>query len=98
MLSVKESCLCRRLSKKPVRLTVSTGIHMHRDVKPENVFFTSMKSFLLTDCDSAVVIMEGQSSRQCCGTPGYLAPEVPSQNHYNELVDLFSFGAVMTLW
>jgi len=34
-------------------------------------------------------------SRQCFGTPGYLALEVFKQKHCNELVDVFSLGAVM---
>jgi len=80
-------------------LNALTHIHsmgfMHRDIKPENVLLTLTRRFVLADFGAAVHIPEGQSSLQCVGTPGYLAPEVLKRKSYNELVDLFSLGATM---
>lgn len=67
--------------------------YMHRDVKPENVLLDAKGRFVLADCGAAV----RGSTRVCTGTPGYLAPEVLSNKAYNELVDLFSLGAMMHL-
>jgi len=70
--------------------------YMHRDVKPDNVLINSTGCFVLADCGEAVPISEGRLAK-VCGTPGYLAPEVLNRRHYNELVDLFSLGAMMYL-
>lgn len=52
--------------------------------------------FLLADCGAAVPIsVGGRASGLCVGTPGYIAPEILHNKPYNELVDLFSLGAMM---
>jgi len=70
--------------------------YMHRDVKPENVLIDTTGRFILGDCGAAVQVFQGRLY-QMCGTPGYLAPEVLNGGHYNELIDLFSLGAMMHL-
>ena len=30
-----------------------------------------------------------------CGTPGYIAPEVFTSNHFDEKCDMFSIGVIM---
>lgn len=68
---------------------------MHRDIKPENVLLNS-GCFVLADFGEAAPIQEGRLSRMC-GTPGYMAPELLDGRRYNELVDLFSLGALLHL-
>jgi len=69
---------------------------IHCDIKPENVLIDTTGCFILADFGEAVPILVGPLCRRS-GTPGYVAPEVLNQRHYNELVDLFSLGALLHL-
>ena len=51
---------------------------MHRDVKPENILFTSSESsdMKLIDFGYAGLWREDKQLTGLCGTPDYVAPEV----------------------
>ncbi|CAD8109476.1 unnamed protein product [Paramecium sonneborni] len=74
---------------------------LHRDLKPENMLLR--KKGVLED----VVIADfgladfydplGNYMFQRCGTPGFVAPEVLQDKHYDSKVDIFSVGCLMFL-
>jgi len=70
--------------------------YMHCDIKPDNVLIDATGCFVLADFSESVPIPVGQWSTRR-GTTGYMAPEVFNGRHYNELVDLFSLGALLHL-
>lgn len=71
---------------------------VHRDLKPENLLLKS------TDCDYelkiadfglACFIEEGELLDLRCGSPGYVAPELLSDEGYNTKADIFSAGVIL---
>lgn len=70
---------------------------VHRDLKPENLMFTSSAAgalVKLTDFGIAHVSVAGESCRQLCGTPLYVAPEVLLRLPYGSAADLWSLGVI----
>ncbi|KAG6331844.1 hypothetical protein ID866_7247 [Astraeus odoratus] len=72
----------------------------HRDLKPENVLLTSDNPPIVkvADFGLAKVVDSLTFLRTMCGTPGYLAPEVVTQNDqegYSHLVDSWSVGVIV---
>lgn len=75
----------------------------HRDLKPENILlknkgdaaaikitdFGLSKIFFAEDAEQEVLM------KTACGTPGYVAPEVLSHEHYTSQVDLWSIGVIV---
>ena len=68
---------------------------IHRDIKPDNIFISSMGDFKLGDfgiartMDNTVMMM----SRK--GTPNYMAPEVYFSKPYDNTADIYSLGIVL---
>ncbi len=68
---------------------------IHRDIKPDNIFLSSMGDFKLGDfgiartMDNTVMMM----SRK--GTPNYMAPEVYFSKPYDNTADIYSLGIVL---
>eukprot|EP00667_Euglena_gracilis_P003845 EG_transcript_3857 len=65
---------------------------MHRDLKGANVFLDRHLHAKLADFDLAT---QQPSSRDMCGTPGYMAPEVIRGRKYGKACDVFSFGSLL---
>ena len=73
---------------------------VHRDLKPENIIYSDRSE------DAKIKISDFGLSRDTsgkgdrplktsCGTPGYVAPEIIRQLHYDESVDLWALGVII---
>lgn len=70
---------------------------VHRDLKPENLLMIDKQN------DAAVKIadfgfarrLEGARLTDRCGTPGYVAPEVITQEPYGVTADVWSLGVII---
>lgn len=70
---------------------------VHRDIKLQNVLLVSKNSHTrvkIGDFSLAEYFNEKEMTIKC-GTPGFMAPEIFSQNSYNEKIDIFSTGIVL---
>ena len=71
---------------------------IHRDIKPENIIltepnFTDIKIF---DFGLAEYLVEGSELIfKRSGTPGYVAPEILKDHHYDDRSDMFSLGVIL---
>lgn len=71
----------------------------HRDLKPENLLVT------LEDLDEAVIkisdfglarkVTTENKASTVCGTPGYVAPEILSEEPYDHRCDYWSLGVIL---
>lgn len=70
----------------------------HRDVKPENLLYTSKAPdavLKLTDFGFAKHTTSINSLNTPCYTPYYVAPEVLGPEHYDKSCDMWSLGVIM---
>uniref|UniRef100_A0A8C4QSX4 non-specific serine/threonine protein kinase n=1 Tax=Eptatretus burgeri TaxID=7764 RepID=A0A8C4QSX4_EPTBU len=70
----------------------------HRDVKPENLLYTSIRPnavLKLTDFGFAKETLNNKSLATPCYTPYYVAPEVLGPERYDKSCDMWSLGVVM---
>jgi protein kinase A len=72
----------------------SLGI-VYRDLKPENVLFTSTGHIKIGDLGFAKMLNPGQKTTSFCGTPSYLAPELLERKPYDHAVDWWTFGVLI---
>jgi serine/threonine protein kinase len=72
---------------------------IHRDLKPENILFAdkSLQTVHLVDFGFMTRESEFNLLFTRCGTPGYVAPEVLEDKHYNSKIDVYSVGLVFYL-
>ena len=68
---------------------------IHRDVKPENIFFHENAGFKLGDFGIARSLENASSGLSHKGTYSYMAPEVYHEQNYDETVDTYSLGIVL---
>ena len=69
---------------------------LYRDLKPENIMIDSNGHIKLTDFGlSKMVTKSKEKAFTICGTPQYLAPEILSDDGYDNSVDWWSLGCVM---
>ena len=69
---------------------------LYRDLKPENIMLDSNGHIKLTDFGlSKMVTKSKEKAFTICGTPQYLAPEILSDDGYDNSVDWWSLGCVM---
>ncbi|KAL9410859.1 hypothetical protein AB3S75_044604 [Citrus x aurantiifolia] len=90
-------------SKPIVKRLVQAISHMHkagvvhRDLKPDNILFSSEDTVKISDFGSADIVGGGEvvAMRGVVGTPYYVAPEVLAGMEYNEKVDVWSCGVIL---
>lgn len=71
---------------------------VHRDLKPENLILakpTDDSDLLIADFGFATFIEDDKPLYLRCGSPGYVAPEVLSDEGYGVEADVFSSGVIM---
>ncbi|KIK57289.1 hypothetical protein GYMLUDRAFT_204178 [Collybiopsis luxurians FD-317 M1] len=74
----------------------SLGI-THRDLKPQNILLTedNPPNVKVADFGLSKFVDAQNKLTTKCGTPAFVAPEVISQGHYDNLVDSWSIGLIV---
>jgi len=68
---------------------------IHRDLKSQNVLIG--ENYKVNLCDLGLATVQEAAKRlTVCGTHEWMAPEILLQDHYDDKVDVFSFGVVLT--
>ncbi len=81
--------ICHALS-----LCEEKGI-VHRDIKPDNIFYSQTGTFKLGDFGTARRTEFTRSVYSFAGTRGYLAPEIEKNQKYDNRSDIYSLGIVL---
>lgn len=68
---------------------------VHRDVKLENIMWSSNGRVVLTDFGLCCRMLDAEEMKRRCGTPGYIAPEMLGKKVYDAKVDIFAAGVVL---
>ena len=69
---------------------------LYRDLKPENILIDATGHIKLTDFGLSKMVKKiKEKAFTICGTPQYLAPEVLTDEGYDNCVDWWSLGCVM---
>ena len=68
---------------------------VHRDIKPQNIFFAKDGCYKLGDFGIARVAEKTGSATARIGTYTYMAPEVYNGEHYGAGADIYSLGMVL---
>ncbi|KAI5079577.1 hypothetical protein GOP47_0005056 [Adiantum capillus-veneris] len=65
---------------------------IHRDLKCDNIFINGNNGEVkIGDLGLATILRQAPAAQSVIGTPEFMAPEL-YEEHYNELVDVYSFG------
>lgn len=69
---------------------------IHRDLKPSNILIAEDGTFKVSDFGiSKLVTPDDSSSTVGFGTQKFMAPEIINEQHYDEKVDVYSFGVLV---
>lgn len=68
---------------------------IHRDIKDDNLFISDNGHYKIGDFGVSKVLERSERAKTIKGTKAFLAPEVLSNNTYDETVDLYSLGIVL---
>lgn len=70
---------------------------VHRDLKPENILLAeddNLDSIHISDFGLAHMFDFPGQLHSYCGTPGYMAPEIITNQSYGPEVDMWSLGVI----
>ncbi|KAL9313829.1 hypothetical protein ACSQ67_019281 [Phaseolus vulgaris] len=67
---------------------------MHRDLKCDNIFINGHRGEVKIGDLGLATLLKQTNAKSVIGTPEFMAPELYDE-HYNELVDIYSFGMCM---
>lgn len=71
----------------------------HRDIKPENLILNKDGDLKITDFGLATIFKKGNGpkklSKEMCGSPPYVAPEIVEGSYDAEIADIWSCGIVL---
>lgn len=76
---------------------------MHRDIKPENILLEldntnqNIATVKLADFGLSHILLPGMLSKECCGSPAYVAPEILKKKGYTYQVDIWGLGIIAFL-
>ena len=72
---------------------------IHRDIKPENLIFKDRKGYevKLVDFGLSEFVKDPDQLYKRSGTPGYVAPEILKDLHYDSKADIFGAGVILYL-
>lgn len=68
---------------------------LHRDIKPDNLFYSKKGRYKLGDFGVAKELVENSASLSHRGTDTYMAPEVYQGKGYSNNADIYSLGIVL---
>jgi serine/threonine protein kinase len=88
--------ICRTVLKS-LSFISSRGV-VHRDIKLQNILFRrdgDFQTLKLVDFGLARVLEADETTRDFCGSLGYIAPEIYQGERYRFEVDMFSFGVLL---
>ena len=71
---------------------------MHRDIKLDNILLSELQPSIkvkIADFSLAEFIKNRTGPLNKCGTPGFMAPEVFTEENYDQKVDVFSTGVIL---
>ena len=68
---------------------------LHRDIKPDNIFVSSLGEYKLGDFSEAKRYESDMMTMEAHGTPKYIAPEVNDKASYGHQADIYSLGLVL---
>ena len=94
--SESQSCFIFCQTLKGLKFLHSHGV-LHRDVKPENILLSDDSEFPIAKIAdfSLAEMFKDKKLNIRCGTPGYMAPEMFTEEPYNEKIDIFSLGITL---
>uniref|UniRef100_UPI00358F8D47 aurora kinase A-A-like isoform X3 n=1 Tax=Myxine glutinosa TaxID=7769 RepID=UPI00358F8D47 len=70
---------------------------VHRDIKPQNVLFSKKGFLTVIDFKAARPFCPmGEKMFTCCGTRGYMAPEITAHGYAGPPVDVWALGILFT--